>query len=118
MVERIRYHDETMQRDLAAVCAALAIEYWIEDEFLCTHDRDADAVSCLRDAVQCRAFPDGWHLWRGGGAKDESLYDRYHAYMVEKGIRYIEVEEDGTRWFLLGLVDDPKQWGIETFVTL
>src|SRR5262245_36130722 len=117
MVERIRYHDETMQRNLAAVSSALAIEYWIDDGFLCTHDRDGEAVSCLRDAVQCRAFPDGWHLFRGGGAKDGSLYDRYRAYMADNGIRYIEVEEDGSRWFLLSNTDDPWKWGIEEIET-
>jgi hypothetical protein len=73
MAEQIRFHDDAVQRKLIAVTAALGIEHWQEDGFLCTHERDGDAVSCLRDAVRCLLFP-GWQQWRGGAAKDPSLW--------------------------------------------
>jgi hypothetical protein len=116
IADRIRFHDETLQRKLVAVTAALGIEHWLEDGFLCTHERDTDAVSCLRDAVRCSLFP-GWHQWRGGAAKVPSLYDRYREYMAAHGVPYVEVEEDGARWFLLSHQDDPYSWGVEEFVT-
>src|SRR5687767_8444857 len=100
MAERMRFHDEAVQDRLVAATAALGLEYWIEDGYLCTHDRDAEAVSCLRDAVRYTVFPD-WHEWRGGAAKDSSLYERYREYMTAHHVRYVEVEEDGSRWFLL-----------------
>jgi hypothetical protein len=115
MVDRIRFHDETIQRRLVGVTAALGIEHWLEDGFLCTHERDSDAVSCLRDAVRYSLFPD-WHQWRGGGAKDPSLYGGYREYMAAHRVRYVEVEEDGARWFLLSRRDDPYSWGVEDFV--
>jgi hypothetical protein len=59
MADRMRFHDEVLQRKLVAVTAALGIEHWLEDGFLCTHERDTDAVSCLRDAVRCSLFPAG-----------------------------------------------------------
>jgi hypothetical protein len=111
----MRFHDAALQRKLIAVTAALGVEHWLEDGFLCTHERDDDAVSCLRDAVRCSVFPD-WHQWRGGGAKDPSLYDRYREYMAAHGVRYIEIEEDGARWFLLSKNDNPYTWGVEEFV--
>jgi len=115
MADRIRFHDDELQRKLVAVTTALVIEHWHEDGFLCTHERDGDAVSCLRDAVRCSLFS-GWHQWRGGGAKDPSLYERYREYMAIHGVRYVEVEEDGDRWFLLSHDDDPYSWGIEKFI--
>src|SRR4051794_26755379 len=117
MADRMRFHDEMLQRKLVAVTAALGIEYWLENGFLCTHERDTDAVSCLRDPVRCSLFP-GWHQWRGGGAKDSRLYDRYREYMAAHGVRYVEVEEDGSLGFLLSHDDDPYSWGVEEFVRL
>jgi hypothetical protein len=104
-----------MQRKLIAATAALGIEHWVEDGYLCTHEHDDDAVSCLRDAVRCTRFS-AWHQWRGGAAKDPSLYERYRRYMAEHGVRYVEVEEDGARCFLLSQDDDPYTWGVEQFV--
>jgi hypothetical protein len=115
MADGMRFHDDTLQSKLVAATAALGIEHWLEDGFLCTHDRDGEAVSYLRDAVRCSLFP-GWHQWRGGAGKDPSLYDRYREYMVANRIRFVEVEEDGARWFLLSHDDDPYEWGIESFV--
>jgi hypothetical protein len=117
MVDRIRFHDDVLQKRLEAVTAALGIEHWLEDGFLCTHDRDFEAVECLRDAVRHSAFP-RWHQWRGSGAKDPSVYDRYRQYMASHGIRYVEVEENASRWFLLSHDDNPYEWGVETFVQL
>jgi hypothetical protein len=115
MADRLRFHDESLQRKIVAVTAALGVEHWVEDGFLCTYERDGEAVSCLRDAVRCWVFPD-LQQWRGGAAKDPSLDSRYREYMAAHGIRYVEVEEDGARWFLLSRDDDPCSWGIEEFV--
>jgi hypothetical protein len=113
----MRFHDDAMQRKLIAATAALRIEHWVEDGYLCTHERDDDAVSCLRDAVRSTVFPNwDWHQWRGTAAKDPSLYERYRQYMVAHGVRYVEEEEDGARWFLLSKSDDPYTWGVEQFV--
>ena len=90
----MRFHDETLQRKLVAVTAALGVEYWMEDGILCTHERDTDAVSCLRDAVRCSFFPN-WTQWRGGGAKDSGLYDRYREYMAAHGVRYVDSRRMG-----------------------
>jgi hypothetical protein len=59
---------------------------------------------------------DDWHLWRGGAAKDPSLYDRYRSYMAQHGISYVEEEENDSRWFLLPRQQNPYGWGIEKFV--
>lgn len=115
VIERFRFHDETLQTKLIAVTTALGIEHWNEDGFLCTRERDSDAVECLRDAVRCSLFPE-WHQWRGRGAADAGLYARYREYMAAHGIRYVEVEEDGNRWFLLSRSDDPYSWGVEKFI--
>jgi hypothetical protein len=100
MVDRMRFHDDTLQQKLIDVTAALGIEHWLEGGVLCTLERDTDAVSCLRDDVRCSRFP-GWHQWRGGGVKDPGLFARYRQYMEAHGIAYVELEEDGSRWFLL-----------------
>jgi hypothetical protein len=115
MADRLRFHDDSLQQKMVAVTAALGIEHWMEDGVLCAHERDSEAVSCLRDAVQCSLFPE-WHQWRGGAAKNASLYSRYREYMAAHGVRYVEVEEDGSRWFLLSRDDDPYSWGVEDFV--
>jgi hypothetical protein len=112
VINRMRFLDDTLQHKLIAATAALGIEYWVEDESLCTNERDWSVVWDVRDEVRSSAFPT-WHEWRGGGAKDPGLYDRYRQYMVANGVRYVEVEEDGSRWFLLGPDDDPYSWGIE-----
>jgi hypothetical protein len=36
--------------------------------------------------------------------------------MAAHGVRYVDVEEDGSRWFLLSHDDDPYSWGVEEFV--
>ena len=115
MPDRMRFHDDDLQQKLVAATAALGIDHWVEEGLLCTHERDSDVVSFLRDAVRCLAFR-YWREWRGGAAKDLSLYDRYREYMDAHGIRFVEVEEDGSRWFLMGPDDDPYQWGIEEFI--
>ena len=115
MPERMRFHDDAMQQKLVAATAALGIEHWVEDGYLCIHERDDEVVSCLREAVRCTLFPD-WHQWRGGAAKDPALYERYREYMAEHGVRYVEEEEYGGRWFLLSKSDDPYTWGVEKFV--
>lgn len=117
MIDRILFHDESLQQKLIAITAALGLEHWLEDGFLCTHEHDSDAVLSLRDAVRCSLFSE-WHQWRAETDKTPCLYDHYREYMLVHGIRYVEVEEDGTRWFLLSGQDDPYSWGIEEFGTL
>jgi hypothetical protein len=115
MDDWFRFLRDDLQQKLVALVAAMGLEYRIEDGCLCTSERDKYVVEDLRSAVRTSVFDD-WHLWRGGAAKDPSLYDRYRAYMAEHGIRYVEEDDNGSRWFLLGKQDDPYEWGIEVFV--
>jgi hypothetical protein len=103
-----------LQQKLIALVVAMGLEYWIEDGRLCTHERDRFVVEDLRSAIRTSVFED-WHLFRGTSAKNPVLYNRYRAYIIERGIPFVEEEDNGSRWFLLRKVDDPYKWGVEAF---
>src|SRR5690349_5854789 len=92
----------------------MGLEHRVEGGFLWTRDEDWFVVEDLRSAVRSSVF-DEWHLWRGSGGTDPSLYERYRAYMAEHGIPYAEEEDNGARWFILRRQDDAYQWGVEDF---
>src|SRR5438067_272615 len=112
MDDRFRFLRDDLQQKLIALVAAMGLSYRIEDEYLCTAEKDQYVVEDLRSAVRTSVFEE-WHLWRGGSAKEPSLYDRYRAYMAEHGISYVEEDDNGSRWFLLARESNPYEWGVE-----
>jgi len=112
--DRFRFLRDDLQQKLLDLVIAMNLDHQIEDGLLCTREKDEMTVEDLRSAVRSTLFDD-WHLWRGTAAKNPQMYGQYCAYMNEHDIRYVEEQDNGSRWFQLSKDDDPYRWGVEEF---
>jgi hypothetical protein len=110
--DAFRFLHRDLQDKLIRLVRAMGLDYEVEDGHVRTRDDDWAVVEDLRCAVRSSVFSE-WQTWRGQAGLDSETRARYRVFMEEKGIRYLEEEENGTHWFVLSLQEDPAAWGVE-----